>query len=229
MSPEQVFGERDIDQRCDIWSLGVILYECLSGIVPTRAANVGQVFKLIVAGGIKPLSTVLPDVPDDITDLVHRMLARRRDQRPFDLNEIARVLGAHTGMWVPAFGPPHIPVVQRSGDPAGEPAPNADETLKRMGVTDSDIGPPQPPPPRRSRMSRLTTIGLGTLVVSVLVGESFLLWRGRTRREYEAAVPSPNRPRAADAAPTAAAPPAPPAVTTPPPAPVQQARRQPVP
>jgi serine/threonine protein kinase len=201
MAPEQVFGERDIDQRCDIWALGVILYECLTGIVPTKAANVGQVFKLIVAGGIKPINQVWPQVPDDITDLVHRMLARRRDQRPFDLNEIAGVLGGYTDVEVPLFGPPHVRGVSAVRDVVGEPSPNADETLKRLGVTDTDLGQSGvgDPAPRRNRMGRLTTIGLGTLVVSVLVGESFLLWQGRTRREFEAAVPSPYRMVAPDA------------------------------
>jgi serine/threonine protein kinase len=193
MSPEQVFGERDIDQRSDIWALGVILYECLSGIVPTKAANVGQVFKLIVAGGIKPLSGVLPDCPDDITDLVYRMLARRRDQRPFDLNEIAEVLRRYTPAAVPPFGAPHIPGgTMPSSDGAGEPSPNADETLRRLGITDSDVSLPgdDESAPRRNRVSRLTTIGLGILVVSGLIGESLLLWRARTRRavvEAEAA------------------------------------------
>jgi serine/threonine protein kinase len=41
MAPEHVLGERDIDHRADIWSLGVILYQCLTGIVPTDAENVG--------------------------------------------------------------------------------------------------------------------------------------------------------------------------------------------
>jgi serine/threonine protein kinase len=184
MSPEQVFGERDIDQRSDIWALGVILYECLTGIVPTKAANVGQVFKLIVAGGIKPLDSVLPKAPSDITALAHRMLARRREQRPLDLNEIVGVLRRYTQVSVPEFGPPQIPgVVLPLDDGVGEPAPNADETLKRGGSEDpgsSLLGLETSLP--RSRMGRLTTIGLGTLVVSVLVGESFLLWRSRSRQ-----------------------------------------------
>jgi serine/threonine protein kinase len=170
MSPEQVFGERDIDQRADIWALGVILYECLSGVVPTRAPNVGQVFKLIVAGGIKPLDRVAPEAPTDLVQLVQSMLARRRDQRPFDLNEIARVLAQHTSLAVPLFGPPQIPTVTPA---RAEPGPNADETLQRSGGAEEL---------RRARSSRLTTVGLGVLVISVLLGESFLLWRGRSRQ-----------------------------------------------
>jgi serine/threonine-protein kinase len=192
MSPEQVFGERDIDQRSDIWALGVILYECLTGTVPTKAANVGQVFKLIVAGGIKPLGTVLPDGPEAVTHLVDRMLARRRDHRPFDLNAIARVLAGYTTIEVPAFGPPHIPGVAALG-----PTPNADETQRRISVTDSVIGTGDGSlgaVPRR-RLGRLTTIGLGTLVVTVLIGESFLLWR-TPRARLPVSSPAPPAPPA---------------------------------
>jgi serine/threonine protein kinase len=167
MSPEQVFGERDIDQRADIWALGVILYECLSGVVPTRAPNVGQVFKLIVAGGIKPLETVAREAPADLVQLAHRMLARRRVERPFDLNEIAQVLRRHTGLRVPAFGAPRIPGVA----PPAEPATNA-----------AEIGAPAGEALRPARAPRLTTLGLAALVISVLVVESFLLWRARSRQ-----------------------------------------------
>src|SRR5207244_11564060 len=95
MSPEQFFGERDIDQRTDIWALGVILYECIAGTVPTKAGNFGQVFKLIVEGGIKPLGEAAPDTPADVAQLVDRMLSREREQRPFDLKEVARVLRSY--------------------------------------------------------------------------------------------------------------------------------------
>jgi serine/threonine protein kinase len=185
MSPEQVFGERDIDHRADVWAMGVILYECLSGVVPTKAANVGQVFKLIVTGGIKPLQRELPEAPDDIADLVHRMLARRRDQRPSDLNAVAAVLGNHTTVAVPTFGSPLLsssPVVG-----PGEPAPNADETIKRLGDPDPLASGAGSLSVSRRRMGRLTTIGIGTLVVSVLLGESFLLWRAHSRRLEAAA------------------------------------------
>jgi eukaryotic-like serine/threonine-protein kinase len=205
MSPEQVFGERDIDQRADVWALGVILYECLAGTVPTKAANLGQVFKLIVAGGIKPLEKVRPDVPHDIAALVQRMLTRRREQRPFDLSEITAVLGRHTRLAVPPFGPPHIP----GGGPVA-PAPASSAGLATQGEAGTGDAAPLTAPGRR--MGRLTTIGLGTLVVSVLIGESVLLWRGRSRRIESVPTSAVEAVAPADAA---RFPPAPPALAAP--------------
>jgi serine/threonine-protein kinase len=177
MSPEQVFGERDIDQRTDIWALGVIMYECLSGVVPTKGANIGQVFKVIVAGGIRPLDAVVPDVPADVADLVRRMLARHREQRPSDLNEIVAVLARYAKVTVPAFGAPRVQAMTGGS----ELVPNADETLKRLAANAGDGlgGTSFNDTSSRPRFRRLTTIGLGTLAVTVLVGESLLLWRSR--------------------------------------------------
>src|SRR5262249_52289680 len=47
MSPEQVFGEKRVDHRSDIWSIGVILYRCLTGIVPTNGETFGEVMRKI--------------------------------------------------------------------------------------------------------------------------------------------------------------------------------------
>src|SRR5690606_370145 len=47
MAPEQVYGEKGVDHRADIWTLGIILYECLHGACPVQGENVGQVFKSI--------------------------------------------------------------------------------------------------------------------------------------------------------------------------------------
>lgn len=82
MAPEQVFGEPDLDGRADVWALGVIAYECLAGARPIDGDNFGQVFKAIAMGEIVPLRTRAKSVPPAIGDLVDRMLARKREDRP---------------------------------------------------------------------------------------------------------------------------------------------------
>ena len=116
MSPEQAFGERSIDHRTDVWSLGLVLYEALSGVLPTRAENVGQVLKIIVTGPIAPLGDVAPSVPAALAELVDRMLSRDREARP-TLAEIAAVLAPtahHPGA-----------LEQTLQDRGGWPAPDA--------------------------------------------------------------------------------------------------------
>jgi serine/threonine protein kinase len=92
MSPEQIFGERDVDQRADVWAIGVILYECLSGVRPTQAENMGQILRILMTESIVPLQLLVPEVPDDVAELVGRMLHRDRQQRPRSMAEIQAVL-----------------------------------------------------------------------------------------------------------------------------------------
>ncbi len=108
MAPEQVFAERDLDHRADIWALGIIVYECLSGVCPTAGDNVGQVLKHVVARPFEPLGQLVPELPEEVSRLVARMLARDPSHRPSDLNEVLEI-------FAPFASAPGIPF----GAPAG--------------------------------------------------------------------------------------------------------------
>ncbi|HZJ63667.1 MAG TPA: serine/threonine-protein kinase, partial [Kofleriaceae bacterium] len=88
MAPEQVFGEKDLDHRADIWALGIVLHQCLAGALPTAGDNVGQVLKNVLAKPFAPLDEIAPDVPPEVAQLVERMLARERAERLADLREV---------------------------------------------------------------------------------------------------------------------------------------------
>jgi len=129
MAPEQLFGEKDIDHRADIWALGIILYEALAGARPTQAANVGQVYKLVMVDGITPLEGRALDIPAPVVDLVSRMLSRDKRRRPSDMREVLAVLSNYTLEAVPPVAPPGQ-TLQRGGEGAGEHGP--------VGNVDSD-------------------------------------------------------------------------------------------
>jgi serine/threonine-protein kinase len=116
-SPEQVFGDADLDHRTDVWALGIILYETLSGVLPTEASTVGQVLKRIVMEPIPPLAGAGPPLPPDLCDLVGRMLSQTRAGRPKSLHEVASVLARHAGVAPPTFGPPVRPSPFEEEDP----------------------------------------------------------------------------------------------------------------
>ncbi|HLV67327.1 MAG TPA: hypothetical protein VKY73_16005, partial [Polyangiaceae bacterium] len=61
MSPEQVLGSRDIDARTDIYSLGVVLYECATGRVPFLAETLASLSVQIVEGKYPRASELVPD------------------------------------------------------------------------------------------------------------------------------------------------------------------------
>ena len=110
MSPEQAFGEKDVDYRSDIWSLGILVYKCLAGKVPTYADNVGQILKIILSDKIPPLDEKAPGTPEDIVLLVRKMLQIDRHDRPADLREVQAVLAPYAPtVTVPAFGEAVIP------------------------------------------------------------------------------------------------------------------------
>jgi serine/threonine protein kinase len=106
MPPEQVFGDKDLDHRADIWSLGLILYRCLSGLLPTEADHIGQVLKIVLTRPLWPLEQAAPSVPEDLAALVNRMLSRKREGRPDDLSEVRDVLARYADGDVPDFGKP---------------------------------------------------------------------------------------------------------------------------
>ena len=97
MAPEQALGERDLDVRADVWSLGVILYECSSGRKPVSGETLGQVIKLLTTGEIPSLEQLVPGLPREFVALVTGMLQRDRQRRTSDLREPFRLLREWSG------------------------------------------------------------------------------------------------------------------------------------
>jgi serine/threonine protein kinase len=105
MAPEQI-SNVGVDHRADIWSLGVILYECLSGTRPIEGQNLAEVIARLLNEVITPLDRLAPELPHELSALVQQMLSRDAKRRPQDLHELSKVLGHYTHVRVPAFGEP---------------------------------------------------------------------------------------------------------------------------
>ncbi|HZH04978.1 MAG TPA: serine/threonine-protein kinase [Myxococcaceae bacterium] len=73
MSPEQVAGD-PVDHRTDVYSLGVVLYECLGGVRPFTGKNAGEVFARIRDGRPTPLARAGPRVPKRLRRVVERAM-----------------------------------------------------------------------------------------------------------------------------------------------------------
>jgi hypothetical protein len=126
MSPEQARGVKDLDHRTDLWSVGIMLYEGLTGDVPFIAENMGDVLIQVATTDAPSLAEARPDLPDEIVSVVDRALIRDRSKRWNDARSLrAAVLAAKEALKNGTGTPRQRALVTRSMSPA--PAPTTGE------------------------------------------------------------------------------------------------------
>jgi hypothetical protein len=96
MAPEQIHGQRDLDGRADLFALGCVAYECLTGRAAFGSDAFVAVLARILTGAAPRAGELVPSVPAALDALVLRMLERDRDARPASANEVVRALSAIT-------------------------------------------------------------------------------------------------------------------------------------
>lgn len=92
MSPEQAMGSRDVDARTDVFALGCVLFECLTGRAAFAGPNAVAVLAKVLREEPPMVSELRPGLGAALDALVARMLAKDRDARPNDTKAVLSAL-----------------------------------------------------------------------------------------------------------------------------------------
>ena len=126
MSPEQIAGKK-VDGRSDLYSLGVMLYQMLTGVLPFRGESMAELMYKIANEDAPDLRIVRPDMPERLVQVVARSLAKKPDLRYQDGDEFARDLRA---ILAALAGEPATTPIPVAAAPAGaSPAADSDRTV----------------------------------------------------------------------------------------------------
>lgn len=118
MSPEQASAERDLDGRTDVYSLGVVLYEMLSGEPPFSARTPAGIAARRLSGDAPPLRRIRPAVPEEVERAVMKALARLPADRFARAAEFAEALAVPTSPRRRMPSRPSGPTAPTQGAPA---------------------------------------------------------------------------------------------------------------
>ena len=166
MSPEQAQAMPDVDARTDLWAMGAILFECLTGRRPYPGKTYEQVIVSICTKDVPDVRTLAPHVPDRIAEVVRRALARDRAERFQNADEFIEGIRGAAPEFVSANPPTSFdaaPVVQV---PRPQPA-EAPATGSRVSwATTGHAGPTVPP---RRGSWRMVALGTGVTIVAFAV------------------------------------------------------------
>jgi serine/threonine-protein kinase len=170
MSPEQMASARDVDQRADIWAMGTVLYELVTGRVPFEAETMPQLCAQILNGEPAAPRTVRPDVPPHLEQVIWRCLRKDRAQRYANVAELAAELAS----LAPDVGPRSAERISRvlsaSGASSPTPLSSAPPGLVAASNTGGAWVNTQTP-----RKSRAVWFGLGGVAAAAAIG--VVVWK----------------------------------------------------
>ena len=197
MSPEQILGEH-VDTRTDIWSLGVVAYEALTGALPFEGVTVGAITLAIHTTNPRP-TTLVPELPDTVDEWFARACARDPAER------FQTVRSATDGFVRAIAGEPALPdsgpgsADDLSGIPPSSVTggvlvpvpPGSAPSVPRLATTTSSLSSTLSSPRQSERRTMMGVAGL--VVAAALVATYALLTNGgeRSAARVNAADPSP--------------------------------------
>jgi serine/threonine protein kinase len=190
MSPEQSVGD-PVDGRSDIFSLGVVLHECLTGKRLFRGHDDFHTLRLIKDARVSPPSELAPEVEPELDQIVLRMLARDRSERYQSCEEVVAALA-------PVIHRLHADATQlRAFMETREPAPRKNDELSDTSTTPGRRRPNTEPAARPPRNGTLRwQLALVTLSCVLFAVSAWISHRRSYKASHVPAAAAPTAPAA---------------------------------
>jgi eukaryotic-like serine/threonine-protein kinase len=160
-SPEQVMG-RPVDGRSDIFSLGAVIYEMLTGLPPFSADDLNGILKQVLSEPTPPPSSHNPTIPSAFDHIIGKALAKDPDDRYQDAAAMAADLRNYASLEFDTPGPAPLPALEH---PTGEiRAPRVPASLPDSATDLASAGPAT-----AGRAKLRLGLGIGAAVVLVVI------------------------------------------------------------
>ena len=183
MSPEQMRSSRDVDARSDVWSLGLVAFELLTGSVPWSTESIAALALDVTTTPAPDPRELRPEVPRGLADVVLRCLAKDPAGRFTDASELGAALAAHRTETGPAATdallgrvPASRGAIESAATTPAAPSPGA-ARASPLGSTGPISGPapvtPAATPASSPAPSALPAIGGTLVVVAIAIGSMF--------------------------------------------------------
>jgi len=172
MSPEQLRSATSVDQRADVWALGIVLHELLTGTMPFGGASVPQLCTSILSDPPVRLTSGRPDAPPELEAVILRCLEKDRDRRYRNVAELAQELAPFAPETATARVEHIKRVIVEGGSSVRPPSPSR-VSLDLMAVAQGSAPPQATGRPRWSRAMILATAA--SMAVAVALGLSLIL------------------------------------------------------
>ena len=205
MAPEQVEDSKTVDQRADVWALGCLLYELVTGKSPFDGPTLLAIFARLSTGDYPPPESMVPDLPPAVGHAIRAALVHDRELRVADCTKLKAILdgrGAEPARKAglrpppaPAPGPATAPnwdggpvaVVSPSAPPAAVPLLPTPSPTPRPEIANSRTTfDPDPVPPLADNRPLLVVGGLLGLIVVGAIGVivvGAVMWGASSRED----------------------------------------------